>query len=151
MMPENVVIGIGNTYRRDDGVGHVVADEVAERRIPGVRVITTNGEPGEILDAWADAPLAVVVDAAVGQGVTPGRIHRCGPKDIEVQGAVSSHTLGLAQTMALAEALGRTPRELVVFIVGVADVGHGVGLTADVAAAVPEMVEAIRSEVSANR
>lgn len=150
MNPECVVIGIGNSYRRDDGVGHVVADRIAERQIPGVQVITATGEPGAILDAWDGVPRAIVVDAAVGQGVRPGEIHRWTPGDIEISGVVSSHALGPAQTFALAEALGRAPRELVVFSIGVSDVGQGVGLTPGVAAAVPEMIEAIRVEVSAD-
>jgi hydrogenase maturation protease len=148
MNPESVVIGIGNSYRRDDGVGHVVADRIAERRIPGVRVITVTGEPGAILDAWEGVSRAIVVDAAVGQGVRPGEIHRWTPGDINVTGVVSSHALGPAQTFALAEALGRAPRELVVFSIGVSDVGQGVGLTPEVTAAVPEMVDIIGAEVS---
>lgn len=148
MNRESVVIGVGNAYRRDDGVGHVVADEVARRRIPGVRVVTAIGEPGEILDAWAGTPRAVVIDAAVGEGVAPGRIQRWTPGGVEVERAVSSHTLGVGQTFALAEALGQVPEELVVFTVGVLDVGHGVGLTPDVAAAVPEVVDAIQAELT---
>jgi hydrogenase maturation protease len=148
MNHESVVIGIGNPFRQDDGVGHVVADEVARRHIPGVHVITAIGEPGEILDAWRDVARAVVVDAAVSTGMTPGRIHRWTPGEIEVCGVVSSHTLGVAQTFALAQALGQVPRELVVFSIGVAEVGHGVGLTTQVAAAVPLVVDAIHAEVS---
>ena len=33
-MSVDVVIGIGNGFRRDDGVGLAVADEVAKRDIP---------------------------------------------------------------------------------------------------------------------
>jgi hydrogenase maturation protease len=148
MSCESVVIGIGNPFRQDDGVGHVVADEVAKRRIPGVQVITAIGEPGEILDAWRDVPRAVVVDAAVWEGMTPGRIERWIPGEVEASGVVSSHTLGVAQTFALAQALGQVPGELVVFSIAVAEVGHGVGLTPQVAAAVPVVVDAIHAEVS---
>ncbi len=143
-----VVIGIGNGFRRDDGVGLAVADQIAERRVPGVRVLTAIGEPGEILDAWHGVSLAVVVDATVGASVVPGRFQRLTPGDFEAPRGVSSHTLGLAQTFALAQALGRVPGKLVVFSVGVADVGHGVGLTADVAAAVPAVVDAICAEIA---
>lgn len=147
MNGECVVIGIGNTYRRDDGVGHVVADEFAKCRLPGVRVVTAAGEPGEVLDAWSGVPLAVVVDAAVGEGLAPGAIQRWTPADIDAPVGVSSHAFGLGQTFALAEALGQVPGTLIVLSIGVADVGHGVGLTPDVAAAVPVVVDAIRAEV----
>jgi hydrogenase maturation protease len=143
----HLVIGIGNSYRRDDGVGLTVADEIAKRGLRDVRVVTAIGEPGAILDAWSGADLAVVVDAAMGEGLTPGRIRRWTPGDVESPAVVSSHALGLPQTYALGEALGQIPDRLVVFSVDVADVGQGPGLTPAVEAAVPEVVEAIIAEL----
>lgn len=142
-----VVIGIGNDFRRDDGVGPAVADEIAKRELPGVRVLTAIGEPGAILDAWTGASLAVVVDAAVGEGSTPGRVRRWDPVDVEGSGVVSSHATGLPQTYALGQALGQIPQKLVVFSVDVADVGDGPGLTPEVAAAVPQVVDAVLTEL----
>ena len=144
---KRLVIGIGNTYRRDDGVGLVVADEIAKRGLPGVQVLTAIGEPGAMLDAWSGADLAVVVDAAIGNGATPGRIQRWAPGDIEGPAVLSSHAFGLPQTYALGEALGQTPDRLVVLSVVVADVGQGPGLTPAVQAAVPETVDMILAEL----
>ena len=78
-MSPDVVIGIGNNFRRDDGVGLAVAEEVAKRGMPGVRVVTAIAEPSAILDAWSNTRLAVVVDAAMGEGLSPGRIRRWTP------------------------------------------------------------------------
>jgi hydrogenase maturation protease len=142
-----LVIGIGNAYRRDDGVGLAVAEEVADRGVPGIRVVTAIGEPGAILDVWSGADLAVVVDAAMGEGSAPGRIRRWAPGDDDSPAVVSSHALGLPQTYALGEALGQIPDRLVVFTVDVADTGHGVGLSPAVAAAVPDAVDAILTEL----
>jgi hydrogenase maturation protease len=147
-MTEPVVIGIGNSFRRDDGVGLAVAAEVAKRDLPGVHVMTAIGEPGAILDAWSEAALAVVVDAAIGQGSTPGGIRRWSPGDAAGPAVVSSHALGLPQTYALGQALGRIPDKLVVFTVGAADAGHGVGLSPAVAAAVPVVLEEILAELN---
>ena len=46
-----LVIGIVNAYRRDDGVGLAVAEEIAKRGLPGVRAVMAIGKPGAILDA----------------------------------------------------------------------------------------------------
>lgn len=140
-----VVIGIGNRFRRDDGVGLAVAERIAERHLPGVRAVTATGEPVELMEAWCDAALAVVVDAAVGS--TPGRVRRWSAGDLAAAPALSSHALGLAQTAALGQALGRMPGELVVVTVDTADTGHGVGLTPAVAAAVPHVIDAILAEL----
>jgi hydrogenase maturation protease len=143
-----VVIGIGNNFRRDDGVGLAVADQIAERALPGVRVVTAIGEPTALLEAWSGATRAVVVDAAAGNGSTAGRIRRWTARDLDGAAVVSSHALGLAQTCALGEALARMPDELVVFTVEAADTGHGVGMTPAVAAAVTDVVDAVLAELN---
>jgi len=143
-----VVIGIGNSYRRDDGVGPAVAVAVDARAMPGVRVIRDAGDPCGILDAWADARLAVVVDAAVATPSVPGRIHRCTIDQLQGASAVSSHGVGIATVLALGEALDRMPADVVLFAIEVTETGYGVGLSPRVAAAIPHAVAAVMSEVS---
>jgi hydrogenase maturation protease len=147
MSGDVLVIGIGNDFRRDDGVGLAVAAELAKRRLPGVRVMTAIGEPASILEAWTGVLLAVAVDAAMGKGATPGRIRRWTPGDENQPIVVSSHALGLPQTYALGQALGQIPQKLTVFTVDIEDISHGVTLTPAVAAAVPAAVEAILTEL----
>lgn len=146
-----VVIGIGNSFRRDDGVGLAVAERIAQRGLPAVRVVTATGEPSALLDAWTGASVAVVVDAVVGSDSTPGRIRRWTARDLDATPAVSSHAMGLAQTCALGQALGRMPDELVMFTLDVADTGHGVGLTPAVATAVSRAIDAVLAELSPDR
>jgi hydrogenase maturation protease len=137
---EIVVIGLGNIYRSDDGVGIVAAAALDELALPGVRVVTDIVEPMGLLEAWSDARLAVVIDAAVGTPSTPGRVRRCGLNDVVTADGLSSHSVDIGRTHALGEALGRVPDELVLFTVEVADTRHGTGLTPQVARAVPEVV-----------
>jgi hydrogenase maturation protease len=145
-----VVIGIGNSFRRDDGVGLAVVDGIAGRAELGVRVVTASGEPIALLDAWTGIARAVVVDAAAGEDALPGRVRRWTAEDLDAAtAAVSSHALGLAGTAALGRVLGRMPAELVVFTVETADTGHGLGLTPAVAAAVPVVIDAILAELRA--
>ena len=125
-----------------------MADEIAKRGLPGVRVMTAIGEPGAILDAWSGVRTRGRRRCRRWAKVaTPGRIRRWTPGDDNGPAVVSSHALGLPQTYALGEALGQIPDRLVVFTVDVADVGQGPGLTPAVAAAVPEAVEAILAEL----
>ena len=110
-------------------------------------MLTSTGEPGEILDAWAGAPLTVIVDAAVGDGATPGRIRRWTPDDETAAAVVSSHALGLPATYALGQALGRIPAKLIVLTVDVAEIGYGPTRTPQVSGAVPKVVATVLSEV----
>jgi hydrogenase maturation protease len=148
LTPYSIVIGIGNDFRRDDGVGLTVAQRITERDLPGVRVVRGVSDPAALLEAWAGAARAVVVDAATGVNAAPGRIRRWTPPDLETTTVVSSHALGLAQTCALGQALAQMPHELVVFTVDIVDTNHGIGLTPAVAAAVPDLVDLIVAELS---
>ncbi len=147
-MTVDVVIGIGNDFRRDDGVGLTVAEQIAERGLPGVQVLSGINEPTALLDAWSGAARVVVVDAVAAGNSAPGRIRRWTGLELETTPAVSSHALGLIQTCALGQALARMPDELVVFTIDVVDTNHGIGLTPAVAAAVPELVDLIVAELT---
>lgn len=146
-MSDIVVIGVGNSCRRDDGVGPAVASAVDARGTPGVRVLSVADDPCAILDAWAGARLAVVIDAAVATPSTPGRIHRCAADQLPALSTVTSHAVDLATVLELGRALDRMPGELMVFAVEAADTGVGLGLSAAVAAAVPEVVDAVLAEI----
>jgi len=143
---KNLVIGVGNAFRHDDGVGLAVAEAIARLELPDLQVLTAIGEPGVLLDAWATADLVVVVDAAVVELPEPGRLRRWTPDTVTESPVTSSHAFGLAQTYGLGRALGRFPRSLVVLSVDIADASDGLGLSDAVAAAVPDVVEAVFAE-----
>ncbi|MET0765944.1 MAG: hydrogenase maturation protease [Blastococcus sp.] len=147
--PRAVVIGVGNEFRQDDGVGPSAVALLRSRVVPGLRLIDSDGQPTQLLDAWANAELAIVVDAARSEPPAPGRIHRLllRPASSSTVAGVSTHGLGLADTVALAEVLGRAPRRLVVFGVEAARTGYGRDLTPDVRAALPRVVDAVLAEL----
>jgi hydrogenase maturation protease len=145
---EAVVIGIGNPFRNDDGIGPAIASQIEEQRLPGVRVVISDGEPAGLLEAWAGADLAVVVDAIRLAPASPGRIHRLTTGQLEAYGtAASSHGLGVPDALRLGRALGRLPGRVVIFAVEAADTGAGTELSKPVAAALPEIVAAVMTEL----
>ena len=145
---EAVVIGIGNPFRNDDGIGPAVAAQIEEQRLPGVRVVISDGEPAGLLEAWAGAGLAVVVDAIHRVPASPGSIHRLTAGQLEACGtAASSHGLGVPDALRLGRALGRLPRRVVILAVEAADTGAGTELSKPVATALPEVVAAVMAEL----
>jgi hydrogenase maturation protease len=144
-----VVIGIGNPYRRDDGIGPAVADGVGQLGLPGVRVVQSDGEPIGLLTAWQGAGLAIVVDAIRNQPPQPGRIHRLTASQLTGDaGRSSSHGFGVPYALRLSRALSRQPGQLVIIAVEGADFADGTGLSAPVTAAVPAAVAAVRAELA---
>ncbi len=144
-----VVIGIGNPYRRDDGAGPAVADAIDALHLPGVRVVLSVGEPVGLLAAWADAGLAVVVDAIRHEPACPGRMHRLTASQLSSESAVaSSHGFGLPYALRLGGTLHRQPGHLVVIAVEGADFSAGAGLSRPVSAVAPDIVAAVRAELA---
>ncbi len=164
-----VVIGVGNEFRRDDGIGPEVLSRLREHVGAGpdpgggttVQLVNSDGEPAGLVEAWTGASLAVVVDAVVADPPAPGRLHRLaigngtsehgtsGHGDAADPRAVSSHGLGLGEAIGLAAALGRMPDHLIIHAVEAADVGHGVGLTPAVSAAAGALTAAVLHDVRA--
>jgi hydrogenase maturation protease len=62
---ELLVIGYGNSLRRDDGVGPRVAEAVEELHLPGVRTLVCQLLSPEYADPIARARRVIFVDAAV--------------------------------------------------------------------------------------
>jgi hydrogenase maturation protease len=146
---KTVVVGLGNSYRRDDGVGVAVAQALDGLAVPNVCVISGVAEPMSLLEAWSGAGLAVVIDAAIVVPSTPGRVRRCTLRDVATAAQrLSSHSIDIGRTHALGEALGRVPDALVLFTVEIADASYGIGLTPQVARAVPEVVGMVVAEIN---
>jgi hydrogenase maturation protease len=154
-----VVIGVGNEFRRDDGIGPEVLSRLRAHIGAGpnvgvetvVRLVNSDGEPASMIEAWTGASLAVVVDAVVADPPAPGRLHRIaiGPDEAAGTRAVSSHGLGMGEAIGLAAALGRMPDRLIIHAVEAADVGHGVGLSPAVSAVAAALTAAVLQDVQA--
>lgn len=146
-----VVIGIGNSFRGDDGVGPAVADALGGRVGDDVTVVGLDGEPARVVEAWRGASLAIVVDA-MSAGLDPGtfRRFRVGADLMPPPGpSASSHSLGVAEAVELATALGAMPDELIVYGVEGACYREGEGLSDPVAAASGRVADAVLAELGA--
>lgn len=145
-----VVLGLGQDFRRDDGIGHAIAREVAARAAPAIRVHAADGEPTRLLDAWDGAELAVLIDSVVCDSPRAGTVRRYDSTAVTLSSvhATSTHGLGLVAALELAALLDRLPRRWVLYTVEVADVGFGCGLSPAAARAIEPVVSAVLAEVS---
>jgi hydrogenase maturation protease len=145
-----VVIGVGNTFRHDDGVGPAVILALRQQGLADVELADSDGEATRLLDLWAEADLAIVVDAVRTLSVPPGTVHRRSllhPSFGRV-GLGASHAADLGDAVALAAALDRLPNQLLLYAVEAADTSLGVGLSPAVADAVAQLVDEIVEEVT---
>lgn len=144
-----LVLGIGNRFRSDDGVGPVVADRLRALDIPAEE---RSGEGADLIDAWQGHDAVIVVDACR-SGVAPGTVLRidatAGPLPTGLFHH-SSHLFGLAEAVETARALGRLPPRLTVYGIEGAAFGFGDALSPAVDAAAEEVVRRVATEVRAS-
>jgi hydrogenase maturation protease len=144
-----VVIGLGNAMRGDDAAGLHAARRLAHE--PGVDVRVHEGEGVDLLDLWADADVAILVDA-VRSGAPPGTIHHADASTRALAVTFdrpSGHAIGAAATIELARALDQLPATVLVYGVEGRDFTLGAALSPPVADAIDPLVQAVRSEIGA--
>ena len=125
-----LVIGIGNPWRGDDGIGHAVVDALAGT--PGLTTAKSHGEPAELMDLWQGHNPVILVDAIV-TGAAPGALHRLDAREPLPRGArYSSHGIGLAEAVELARSLGELPETLIVHGIEPAGLADGAGLSPEI-------------------
>lgn len=147
--PRIVVIGVGNSVRGDDAVGLVVAEHLRERAVDGVSILESEQEPTRLLDAWAGADVAVVVDAAA-SGAPPGTIHRFDASREGLPAQVfrsSTHAFGVGDAVELGRALGRLPAKVVVYGVEGDCFDTGAALTGAARSAVEAVTKSILADL----
>ena len=101
-----LVIGYGNTLRRDDGVGPRVADAVAALALPGVHALACPLLTPELADPISRARVAIFVDAAV-DAPREVQLRKLAPADTS---QVMAHAASPATLLALArDVFGHAP------------------------------------------
>jgi hydrogenase maturation protease len=145
-----VVAGIGNEYRRDDGLGAVVAALVAARE-PRVHDVGPVVEPLDLLTRWDGAEVAVVIDAVRSreQAGTVSVLDLCA--DSGNGHVMSSHGIDLSGALRIARTVGQAPSRVVAVGVVGADFSHGMGLSPEVHAALPVAEQAVLEVLSEAR
>lgn len=137
-MASTLIIGIGHLDRGDDAAGRIVAVRLRDSGSANVEIVETDGEAAKLLDLIEGRDRVIIVDACLSGG-TPGTIHRldanAGPLPRPMF-AMSSHAIGLAESIELARTLGTLPGRCHVLAIEAERFDLGAGLSSPVSAAV---------------
>ena len=138
-MTTTIVIGYGNTLRRDDGAGVAAAERLA-RDFPGANVRTAQELHPELAEQLASCALAVFIDASV--RTTNVCVTRVFPGG-STHGA-EGHALSPAGLLALCSALyGHAPEEAILVEIPALECGFGETMSAETARMVDRSVHII--------
>ncbi len=151
MTAGTVVVGIGNLDRGDDGAGRLVARRLKAMIAPRIRLLEHDGEAASLLACLEGVQTAFLIDACV-SGAPPGTVRRLdlardGHELPDLQFGLSTHGFGLAEAIALGQALGTLPPRCVIFAIEAATFETGESLSAAVADAVETVAGMVADEV----
>ncbi len=142
MSGKSLFVGIGSPHG-DDAAGWLVARQMIARRSASLEVRSAQ-TPAELLD-WLEGVDTLDVCDAVACDAAPGSVHRWQWPDPALAATRfgGSHDLSLPAALALAQQLGRLPRQVRVWGIAAGECGELAPLSPAVSAAVPAIVEEI--------
>jgi hydrogenase maturation protease len=146
---KRVVIGLGNPYMKDDGVGLLAAEELRRRELgPGVLVYEYHSLELSLLWQFRGASKIIIVDA-LRSGGSPGTVstYTITPREGPLLELPSLHALQLYDMFDLANQSGMLPCPLTIIGVEPSACDPGEGLTEAVSAAIPQAVDAVLQEL----
>jgi hydrogenase maturation protease len=149
VIPDVVVIGIGNAFRGDDAAGLEAVRAVAGRAPEGVLVLECHGGGMELLEAWRGRNTVVLVDA-MHAGAAPGAIVRFSlpGRTIPLRAlGTSTHAFGIGDAIEYARMMGELPPTLVVFGIEGRSFSYGNRLTPEIAERIPVLVNLLHKEI----
>jgi hydrogenase maturation protease len=144
-----VVIGIGNKYRSDDGIGLFVAQQIHKKYFSFITIKEESGEGAALMEAWQGFHDVMIVDA-VSSGAKPGTIFRIDAhKDIVPIKFfhTSTHAFSVAEAIEVARAMNTLPPRLLVYGIEGANFSAGVTVSHGVQESGKQVVEQILSEI----
>ncbi len=146
-----VVIGVGNRFRRDDGLGPFVIDILRNKSLPENIQLACVQEGIAILELWSQADLCILVDATQ-SGQVAGKIYR-------FEGLTSfvskyfqndtTHSFGLAYALMLGRTLNLMPRYMITYGVEGKCFDMGTGLSPEIESMAKYLAEIIIQDIKA--
>jgi hydrogenase maturation protease len=142
------IVGVGNLFRGDDGVGILAARRLREK-LPEVQIMECDGDLPDILDAMRSENALIVIDA-MRSAAAPGTVHRIDAHAQPLSTGLfrtSSHAVGIAEVVELARVLGQLPGRLIFYGIAGAQFAPGDSISAQVRRGLTEVVARVVDEV----
>ena len=143
---DTLVLGLGNPLVGDEGIGVRVIEELRKLELPAGVTVIEGGTAGLGLIGLMEGYRRVVIVDAADMGYPPGQVVKFTLSEARLKTAdkpLSPHQIGLGEVLALAEALGAAPAEVVIIGVQPGRVEMGAGLSPEMEEAIPQIIRII--------
>jgi hydrogenase maturation protease len=146
---KTLLIGVGNEYRSDDGVGLMVARTVREKQFSTILVKEESGEGVALMESWQRFSNVMIVDA-VSSGAAPGTIFRIDAGKEKMPAKFfhySTHAFSISEAIELARVMNTLPPKLLVYGIEGNNFAAGTTLSHSVQLASGKIIEQIEKEI----
>lgn len=145
-MAKVLIIGYGNTLRRDDGVGPYAAQAIADQILDGeVEVLLRHQLTPELAEAIGRAQLTIFIDAR--EDGQPGAIDVQTLEPVPDKANALVHQVSPQTLLACAHSLYGGCAQAVLYSVTGADFGYGDGLSDLAAGQLPTLIDLITAHI----
>ena len=144
-----LVIGIGNEYRSDDGIGLMVVRKIREHLLLSVTIKEESGEGAALMEAWHGYETVILVDA-ISSGAKPGTVFRIDAGKSKVPAKFfhySTHAFSVAEAIELARAMKTLPPKLFLYGIEGANFSAGAGVSQVIQQSARQVVEQILKKI----
>lgn len=133
-----LVVGVGNSWRHDDGIGPAVIKEL--KQLANADLLDGGIDGLALLDKISPYAKVIIIDA-VTMGKEPGFVRCFAPEEVKLitQDALSTHGFGLAELITLMAELDIKTN---IKVIGIQpkNVEFGEGLTTEIEQKIPEII-----------
>jgi hydrogenase maturation protease len=146
-----VIIGVGNLLMGDDGIGIHAAEALLHENLPSnVAVFSAETRAFDVLEYMDDSDKAVIVDAYK-KGGAPGSIYRFtfdpASDILDESMNLSMHDINFIDVLRAGKGIYKLPAEIVIIGVEPDVLECRLGLSDKLNDALPEIIEAVKSEL----
>lgn len=143
------IIGVGNLLMGDDGIGIHAVEALRKEKLPSnVHIFDCATRAFDVLECMHGCEKAVIVDAYKKGGIA-GSIYKFSfdPNDaLEESFNLSMHDINFIDALRAGRGIYKLPKEIVIIGVEPEMLDWGLGLSSKLDDALPEIIEAVKSE-----
>ncbi len=143
-----LLLGIGNRFRSDDGLGPYVVEQINKKKIDDIVARELNGDFTNIIDRLGNYQELIVVDVSIaGQKTGSYKVIDYSKEGLPTDWAQSStHGLGIAEGLQLASVLGVLPDKVIIYAVEAGNFNPGNQLSPEVLKAANTVITEIEKQ-----
>jgi hydrogenase maturation protease len=153
MQARKLIIGVGNPYCGDDGVGPAVARRLKIYVPDDIQIREQGADGATLIESWKHAEEVILIDA-VCSGAKAGSVHRFDTyvePILRKQPPFSTHAMGISEAIELSRVLGTLPSRLIIYGIEGREFSAGVGLSQEVRNAVGQVVKSVLRDIGVTK